>query len=102
MNVTITDRLKELGLTLPGPFPPHDPLDAVVVLGGRARTSGQLPRNHDGVLVNPGRLGEDLTVDEGTEAASWCALNPLSGLRGVPLGIRAAADGGRRREPAPR
>ena len=78
---TVSARLTELGLTLPGPFPPHDPLDAVVVHGGRARTSGQLPRNHEGVLVNPGVLGEELTVAEGTEAARWCALNALSVLQ---------------------
>ena len=79
--MSISDRLAELGLTLPGPFPPHDPLDAVVVHGGRARTSGQLPRNHEGVLVNPGVLGEELTIDEGAEAARWCALNALSVLQ---------------------
>jgi len=42
---TVAERLGALGITLPGPFPPHDPLDAVVVHGGRARTSGQLPRD---------------------------------------------------------
>jgi len=78
--VSIDDRLAELGITLPGPFPPHDPLDAIVVHGGRARTSGQLPRNHDGVLVHPGTLGADLTVEQGAEAARWCALNALSVL----------------------
>ena len=77
----IDARLHELGLTLPGPYPPHDPLDAVVVHGGRARTSGQLPRDHDGKLVHPGVLGADLTVDAGAEAARWCALNALSVLR---------------------
>ena len=76
----ISDRLLELGLTLPGPFPPHHPLDAVVVHGGRARTSGQLPRDHDGALVHPGVLGAGVTVDEGIEAARWCALNALSVL----------------------
>lgn len=82
MNVSVIEtRLNELGLTLPGPFPPHDPLDAVVVHGGRARTSGQLPRNPDGMLVNPGVLGESLTVGEGTEAARWCALNAISVLQ---------------------
>jgi enamine deaminase RidA (YjgF/YER057c/UK114 family) len=78
--VSIEDRLAELGLTLPGPFPPHDPLDAVIVHGGRARTSGQLPRDHDGVLVHPGVLGDDVSVEEGAEAARWCALNALSVL----------------------
>lgn len=74
-------RLAALGLTLPGPYPPHDPLDAVVVHGGRARTSGQLPRDHDGKLVHPGVLGDGLTVEQGTEAAHWCARNALSVLR---------------------
>ena len=79
--MTVNDRLAELGITLPGPFPPHDPLDAVVAHGGRMRTSGQLPRNPEGVLVHPGTLGADLTVEQGAEAARWCALNALSVLR---------------------
>src|SRR3954468_1095137 len=74
-------RLNELGLVLPGPYPPHDPLDAVVIHGGRARTSGQLPRNHEGELVNNGVLGDSLTVEQGAVAAQWCALNALSVLR---------------------
>jgi enamine deaminase RidA (YjgF/YER057c/UK114 family) len=79
--VSVDDRLRELGLTLPGPYPPHDPLDAVVLYGGRARTSGQLPRDHDGNLVHPGVLGAGLSVEAGAEAARWCALNALSVLR---------------------
>jgi enamine deaminase RidA (YjgF/YER057c/UK114 family) len=79
--LTVDERLAELGLVLPGPYPPHDPLDAVVVHGDRARTSGQLPRDHAGSLVNPGTLGLDLTVADGAEAARWCALNALSVLR---------------------
>jgi len=78
---TIDERLQELGLVLPGPYPPHDPLDAIVVLGDRARTSGQLPRDHEGKLVHPGTLGAGIGVDEGAEAARWCALNALSVLR---------------------
>ena len=77
----VTDRLEELGLTLPGPYPPHDPLDAVVVHGGRARTSGQLPRDLDGVIVHQGRLGADVTVEAGVDAPRWCALNALSVLQ---------------------
>ena len=80
-NGSIDARLEELGLVLPGPFLPHDPLDAVVVHGGRARTSGQLPRDRNGRLVHPGVLGAVLTVEQGAEAARWCALNALSVLR---------------------
>jgi enamine deaminase RidA (YjgF/YER057c/UK114 family) len=74
------DRLRELGLTLYGPHPPHDPLDAVVVHDGIARTSGQLPRI-DGQLTCLGVLGAEVTVEEGYEAARVCALNALAVLK---------------------
>jgi enamine deaminase RidA (YjgF/YER057c/UK114 family) len=73
-------RVAQLGLTLYGPHPPHDPLDAVVVHGGVARTSGQLPRI-DGRITCIGTLGGDVSVDEGAAAARVCALNALSVLR---------------------
>ncbi len=79
MSGTIASRLAELGLTLYGPHPPHDPLDAVVVHGGVARTSGQLPRI-DGELTCVGTLGDDVTVEEGSRAAEVCALNALAVL----------------------
>jgi enamine deaminase RidA (YjgF/YER057c/UK114 family) len=75
----ITARLAELGLILYGPHPPHDPLDAVVVHAGVARTSGQLPRI-DGELTCLGRLGDTVTVEEGRRAAAVCALNALAVL----------------------
>ena len=72
--------MEALGLTLHGPHPPHDPLDAMVIHGGTARTSGQLPRI-DGQLTCTGRLGVDVSVEQGAEAARVCALNALSVLR---------------------
>ncbi len=80
----IRARLAELGLILYGPHPPHDPLDAVVVHDGVARTSGQLPRI-DGQLTCRGRLGDGVSVDEGRAAAAVCALNALAVLE-VALG----------------
>ena len=73
-------RVAQLGLTLYGPHPPHDPLDAVVVHGGVARTSGQLPRI-DGALTCVGTLGDTVTVEQAAAAAAVCALNALSVLR---------------------
>lgn len=80
MDAGAEAKLRELGLELPGPFPPHDPLDAVVVHGATARTSGRLPRDHAGTVIT-GVLGATLSVAEGVEAARWCALNALSVLR---------------------
>ena len=79
MSRRVAQRLTELGLTLHGPHPPHDPLDAVVVHGDVARTSGQLPRI-DGELTCVGTLGRDVTVEEGARAAEVCALNALAVL----------------------
>lgn len=73
-------RVEELGLTLYGPHLPHDPLDAIVIHGGTARTSGQLPRI-DGVITCTGTLGVDVSVEDGAAAARVCALNALSVLR---------------------
>ncbi len=73
-------RVRELGLTLHGPHPPHEPLDAVVIHRGVARTSGQLPRI-DGALTCVGTLGDGVSVAEGAQAARVCALNALSALR---------------------
>jgi enamine deaminase RidA (YjgF/YER057c/UK114 family) len=80
MTDRIRRRLEELGLTLHGPHPPHDPLDSVVVHGGIARTSGQLPRI-DGKLTCIGTLGSTVTTEEGKEAAAVCALNALAVLQ---------------------
>ena len=75
----ISARLDALGLTLHGPHPPHDPLDAVVVHDNVARTSGQLPRI-EGKLTCTGTLGDDVGVDVGAAAAEVCALNALAVL----------------------
>jgi enamine deaminase RidA (YjgF/YER057c/UK114 family) len=75
----VSARLAKLGLTLYGPHSPHDPLDAVVIFNGTARTSGQLPRI-DGKLTCLGRLGDTVTVEEGSAAAAVCALNALAVL----------------------
>lgn len=76
----VETRLEELGLVLYGPHPPHHPLVSVARHGAVARTSGQLPRI-DGELVCRGTLGVDVSVEEGANAASVCALNALSVLR---------------------
>ncbi|HYA67624.1 MAG TPA: RidA family protein [Acidimicrobiales bacterium] len=72
-------KIAALGLTLHGPHPPHDPLDAVVVHGHTARTSGQLPRIA-GELTCVGTLGADVSVEAGAQAAEVCALNALAVL----------------------
>jgi enamine deaminase RidA (YjgF/YER057c/UK114 family) len=73
--------LTEIGMILPGPFAPHDPLDGVVVHAGTARTSGCLPRAADGALHATGTLGADVTTADGVACAALCVQNALSLLR---------------------
>ena len=72
-------RLEALGLRLHGPHPPHEPLLAVVVHNRVAYVSGQLPRI-DGRITCLGRLGKSVSLEQGVEAASVCALNALAVL----------------------
>ena len=74
--MTIEARLAELGIVLPEPAAPVAAYVPVVVAGGLAHISGQLPFI-DGKLVT-GRLGEDVSLEDGAAAARACALMILA------------------------
>ena len=78
-DAEIDAKLAELGLVLPEPAAPVAAYVPVVMTGGLAYVSGQLPFV-DGALVK-GRLGESVTVGEGYEAARACGLMLLAQLR---------------------
>lgn len=77
--MTIEARLQELGITLPQAAAPVASYVPVVVQGGFAHVSGQLPFL-DGKLVT-GRLGEDVSLEEGVAAARACGLMILAQLK---------------------
>jgi enamine deaminase RidA (YjgF/YER057c/UK114 family) len=72
-------RLAELGLTLPQPAAPVAAYVPVAVAGSLAHVSGQLPFL-DGALVT-GRLGENVTPEQGQAAARACGLMILAQLQ---------------------
>lgn len=75
----IDDRLSELGLELP---PAPAAVAAYVPVrrsGDLAYVSGQIPLV-EGAMLHPGRLGDDVTLEQGQEAARRCALQALSAL----------------------
>lgn len=85
-GLTIEARLQELGLTLPEPIkaPPgiQLPFAFVRVYGDRVYISGHGPQNPDGSLAQPrGKVGVDLTVEEGYHAARLTALSILGSLK---------------------
>ncbi len=79
--MTPEQRLAELGLELPPP-PPAAVSTYVpwVRTGNIVMTSGQLPWR-DGAMAYAGKLGADLTVEEGYEAARLAALNAIAQLK---------------------
>lgn len=79
MTDIIEAKLAELGLTLPVAAAPVAAYVPVVIAGGLAHVSGQLPFI-DGALVK-GRLGEDVSAEEGTAAARACGLMILAQLK---------------------
>jgi enamine deaminase RidA (YjgF/YER057c/UK114 family) len=84
MNMTFDERvmarLRGLGLALPEPAKPAGSYLPVVEAGGLLFVSGQFPRA-DGKLTLLGKVGADLTFEEGCEAARLCALGVLSQIR---------------------
>ena len=76
---SIDARLAQLGIVLPEPAAPVAAYVPVVIAGGLAHVSGQLPFVA-GTLVT-GRLGEDVSLEQGIAAARACGLMILAQLR---------------------
>jgi enamine deaminase RidA (YjgF/YER057c/UK114 family) len=80
----IADWLSELGLSLPAPFaaPPgvEFRFDLVKVSGGHAYVSGHGPMDGSEVLAR-GKVGADLTTEEGYDAARLTALSVFTSLK---------------------
>jgi enamine deaminase RidA (YjgF/YER057c/UK114 family) len=78
--MTIADRLAELAITLPPPAAPVAAYVPVVEANGMLYVSGQLPFRADGSIVT-GRLGVDVDMKEGREAAERCGIMLLAQLQ---------------------
>jgi len=78
-DAEVDQKLAAMGLQLPEPAAPVAAYVPVVVSGGLAYVSGQLPFV-DGRLVT-GRLGEDVSLEEGAAAARACGLMVLAQLK---------------------
>src|SRR5262245_25074452 len=75
--MSIEARLRELGITLPpapagvGAYVPW------IRTGNLIITSGQLPWR-DGKLAYTGKLGNDVSIEQGYDAARICAINAIA------------------------
>jgi enamine deaminase RidA (YjgF/YER057c/UK114 family) len=79
LQTTPEQRLKELGITLPAPQQPSATLVPAVLSGSMLYCSGHGPRAEGKNIT--GKLGADLTPEQGKEAARLAGLNILSTVR---------------------
>ena len=79
-DVSPESRLEELGVTLPATPAPVALYVGVVTVGNLAFVSGHGPMEN-GELAHLGRLGEDMDVEAGQQAARNVALNILATLK---------------------
>jgi len=101
--MTVIERLSELGITLPAVAAPVAAYVPAIRVGDQVWTAGQLPFV-DGKLPAVGKLGADITVEQGADYARQAALNALAaidalvGINNVKrvlkiVGFVASADG---------
>ncbi|WP_298223802.1 RidA family protein [Acidocella sp.] len=87
--MNISDRLAELGITLPQAMAPVANYLPVSIANNMVTVSGQLPAISGKVAVT-GKLGASVSLEEGQHAARLCLINVLSQLQAaLPSGLES-------------
>jgi enamine deaminase RidA (YjgF/YER057c/UK114 family) len=79
---TVEKRLKELGLELPPVPKPMAKYVPAKMAGDLVFTAGQGPMR-DGKPLHVGKVGSDITEQQGYDCARLCALNCLAAVKGL-------------------
>jgi enamine deaminase RidA (YjgF/YER057c/UK114 family) len=85
MTDRIDHKLAELGLSLPAAAAPVAAYVPTVEVNGLLHISGQLPFK-DGAVIT-GRLGEDVSLEDGAAAAQACALMLVAQIKAALGGL---------------
>ena len=81
MSGQVERTLAELGIVLPTPASPIANYIPYVRAGALLFVSGQICLDAAGKLVAKGKLGKDVSVEEGQKAARACAINVLAQVK---------------------
>jgi enamine deaminase RidA (YjgF/YER057c/UK114 family) len=79
-ETNLAKKLDELNLTMPPAPEPKGVYQSLRIQEKMVYTSGHLPMRSDGTLIT-GRLGENLDVSAGYDAARWAGLGILASLK---------------------
>jgi len=81
-----SERLAALGLELPAVAKPLAAYVPALAVGNQVWTSGQLPVR-EGKLIASGKLGGEVTPEQGVACAQQCALNAIAAAASIAGGI---------------
>lgn len=76
----ISDNLKKLNIKIPDAPDPVGAYVAYKIIGNLLYISGQLPVGIDGKIIK-GKIGKDLTIENGQEAAKLCVINIVAQVK---------------------
>lgn len=77
--MSATDRLAELGITLPTPTKPAGSYIPAIQVGSLVYSSGQLPFV-DGKLLQTGKVGAEVSPEDANKAARQAAINAVAAV----------------------
>ncbi|MBI3090798.1 MAG: RidA family protein [Candidatus Tectomicrobia bacterium] len=78
----IEAKLERMGLKLPTPMKAAGTYEPAIRVGNLVFVSGVGPRK-DGALVYKGKVGRDISMEEGYAAAKLCAVNSLGNIKAI-------------------
>ena len=78
--MTVEENLKNNSITIPNPPAPVGNYVAYNQTGNLIFISGQLPVDEKGQMIK-GKIGKDLNIDDGKQAAKLCILNAIGHLK---------------------
>ena len=78
--MSIENKLKELKIQIPEAPAPVGAYVAFKIIGNLLYISGQLPIGPNGEMIK-GKIGKDLSLEDGQKASRYCAINILSQVK---------------------
>jgi enamine deaminase RidA (YjgF/YER057c/UK114 family) len=77
----VEQKIANLGLELVAPSAPLANFVQTVRTGNLLFVAGHLPRQPDGNVLNAGKVGREVTVEQGYESARLAAINCLASIK---------------------